>query len=75
MLYIDFSLRQIDMKNQTERIQRFDEVAEVALKAFEVNKLTIKLSQNEFTDHDDSFGFLRSSSEPFQFMSIEGLEL
>ena len=45
------------------------------MKAFEVNRLTIKLSQNEFTDHNDSFGFLRSSSEPFQFMSIESLDL
>ena len=33
----------------------------------------IDLARNEFTDHDDSFGFLEAEIEPYKFITTESL--
>ena len=36
--------------------------------------MTYKLALNEYTDNNDSFGFLSSANEPYSFMSVDSLE-
>ena len=36
--------------------------------------MTYKLALNEYTDNNDSFGFLSSASEPYSFMSVDSQE-
>ena len=36
--------------------------------------MTYKLAINEFTNNDDSLGFLSSENDPYTFMSVESFE-
>ena len=33
----------------------------------------IELARNEFTDHNDSFGFLEAEIEPYKFITLDSL--
>ena len=37
------------------------------------HRIDIDLARNEFTNHDDSFGFLEAEIEPYKFITLDSL--
>lgn len=74
MVYFTFGMSQIDMKNQEQPVQKVFENQLLYLSSRERNEMTLELAINEFTDNNNTFGFLTSEPEPYEFLSINKVQ-